>query len=774
MTTPEQSKSSRGRNWLRSVAVLALYLVLAAVYTRPLLEQASTRIAGDAGDPALVATVLTLNARTIPLSEAWWNPPFFHLTHDVTAFTESFLGVSAVSNFVYWFSGNPLTTYNVALFLTWPLSAFAMFLLVQFVTRRTDAAFLAGLAYGFAPYRMSEMPHLQMVTSYWMPLALLGLHGYIADRRARWLVLFGSTWLLQSLANGYLMLMGGVLIGLWLLFFCSTRESWPAVPKILVAWVLASLPLVPILLKYRAVHEFYGLRRNLTDFPGFSVPPARSWLEVSGLVWLWGQVLPQSGDNHFPGVTAVAMVLTALVVALLARGSGATVLRRRWVRVLLFLITVGSLSALAYTIFVGPWSTSIYGIPVKMTDTRRAVTLLVLCGVPLVLTDVTRGAFRRRSPFVFYAIATMVMAVFAIGPVLLSNNRVVLSLAPYRLLMYLPGFDEVRVPMRFWMLGTLCLAAAAGLAFARLPRLGVLKNGLFGVAMVGIMLDGWITGMPMANPAIPWPMVEPPGVADGSRAQPILELPLGPQWDAAATFRSLWHRRPVFNGVSGYDPAHYDPLQTGLNSRDPEMITALASFGSFDVVTEGAAGQVGSWANYVATTPGVARIANDGVRTLYRVPAVDPPDEAVGEALPIAGMRGFVPEAEYAWDGRLDTWWGNDRQRPGQWLTADLGVVRDVGGVTYALGEFARDFPRLLVIDLSVDGVSWNQVWKGPTVARSFRAAVVGPREAAMHFTFDARPARFVRLQQLAEHHNLWRVAELQIHAPRHKPEGPQ
>jgi hypothetical protein len=40
--------------------------------------------------------------------------------------------------------------------------------------------------------------------------------------------------------------------------------------------------------------------------------------------------------------------------------------------------------------------------------------------------------------------------------------------------------------------------------------------------------------------------------------------------------------------------------------------------------------------------------------------------------------------------------------------------VREVGGLTYALGEYARDFPRLLAIDLSVDRSRWSPAWEGP------------------------------------------------------------
>jgi hypothetical protein len=118
-------------------------------------------------------------------------------------------------------------------------------------------------------------------------------------------------------------------------------------------------------------------------------------------------------------------------------------------------------------------------------------------------------------------------------------------------------------------------------------------------------------------------------------------------------------------------------------------------------------------------------------------------------------------------DGRIETEWGDHPQRPGQWVSLDLGEARLVGSVTHALGEYARDFPRRLAIDLSLDQEQWEQVWEGPTAALAFRAAVIEPRRSAMHFTFAERKARYLRLRQTADHQNLWRVAELRAHAPR-------
>ena len=302
---PSARERSRVGGALRIAGVLGLYLVLACAYTWPLLPNRADHIASDPYDPILNTSILWWNAKTIPFSPTWWNPPYFHPTRDVSALTENLQGLTPISTPIYWLTGNPLTTYNLVFFLTWPLSAFTAFLFVRFITRRDDAAILAGAAYGFTPYRLAELGHLQMVATCWVPLVLLGLHGYLERRTVGWLALFGVAWLLQSLANGYMMLFGGVLVTLWLAYFCSTRRTWRAGAAIVVAWTAASLPLLPVFLKYKAVHEYNGLRRNLYDAIGVSAPLS-AWLEVSPLSTVWRHILPGYDDDLFPGITAAA------------------------------------------------------------------------------------------------------------------------------------------------------------------------------------------------------------------------------------------------------------------------------------------------------------------------------------------------------------------------------------------------------------------------------------------------------------------------------------
>jgi hypothetical protein len=753
------SAAIRRVGWLQHLAVGAGFVLLAALYTRPLLAERTTRIAGDAGDPLLVATALVWNATTVPLTARWWNIPLFYPAHGVTTFTENFLGIAPVSTPIYWLTRDPLATYNLTLFLTWPLSAFAAYLLVWRLTARADAAIVAGVAYGFAPYRLSELGHLQMLASWWMPLALLGLHGYLTSRRRRWLVLFGAAWLLKALANMYMLLFGGVLIGLWLLFFCWRWREWRVAAEAIAAWALFSLPLVPVLIKYQEVHAFYGLRRNLDDPFAFSAP-AGIWLNVSHLVRTWGSILHESGDNHFPGVTLVVLVLAGIIASRVARRRTRAEGRRpRW-RVAASLLLVACLAIVASSAWLGPWEIALGGVRLlRVGDPSRAVfAATALAGVLLLTMRDDDGA---RRAFAFYAAAALALLVLSAGPVFRLTTSTYVFPAPYSWLMTLPGFDELRVPMRFWMPGVMCASIAAGLAIALWPARRTSSRVLLStVAVAGLLADSWISAMPMASVVEPWPAVEPAASATGSI--PILELPIGPDWDAAATYHLVFHRRPVVNAVSGYDPPHYDPLMEGLNGHDPAMLAALASFGAYDIVpTDDSDGR---WRRYVLTAPGAAAVHTDGVRTAYRVPAMPRHEPAPGRPLPIASVTTSAGDDGRAMiDGRPDTEWRIIPQKPGQWVIADLGTVASIGGVAQTLGAAARDFPRVLAIDVSLDGAAWTEVWQGRTAAFAFLAAVDNPTMPTMRFAFAPVRGRFVRLRQLAAHRNFWRIGELTV-----------
>ena len=161
-----------------------------------------------------------------------------------------------------WFGVSPVAAYNVLYVLFFPASALASHALALRLTGRHDAALLAGIAFGFHPYRAAQMPHVQMLLTCWMPLGLLALHRYLDTRRPRALVLFGVAWAMNALSNGYLLVFFGVFVGLWVLWFI---RSWRDLALIVGVAGLASLPIVPVVHTYREVQSGLGMIRSMGE-----------------------------------------------------------------------------------------------------------------------------------------------------------------------------------------------------------------------------------------------------------------------------------------------------------------------------------------------------------------------------------------------------------------------------------------------------------------------------------------------------------------------------
>lgn len=721
-----------------SLLAFAIYALLAVVYTHPLWLNATGQIANDRFDPVLNASILWWNATTVPFTAAWWTPPHYYPSEGIAAFTENLVGLLPISGPLQWLTNDAILTYNLTFLLTWPLSGLTTFLLVRRLTDRADAAFLAGLVFAFAPYRISQMGHLQVLACFWFPVVLLALHGYREERRARWLVVFGLAWMLQSWTNGYFLLFGGLIIGAWIAYFCTTAAHLRVIVPIVAAWGTSSLPVLASLLKYRSVHQAYELERPYDAIVAFSAQPS-AWWHVSNLASFWPRWLPDVNPetNLFPGVTALLLVVAAAIAGWISLGSSDGDLHRRWriAGVVAGVLALLSGAVVVATLVLGPWRAGLPGISLRNSTLERPLLLGAVALVVYVLCS-SRGrhVLATRPAFVFYTIAVGAIFFLSMGPEIRVGRSLLLEHAPYSWLLWIPGFSGLRVPPRFWMLGMLCLGVAAGLGYARLTAgSSAVRTAVLVCATAGVLIDGWLKEMPTGNPPERWTRVEP-----RNRERALIELPLGPDFDAAATFRAVGHRRRVVNGVSGYDPPHYAPLQTALNAKDPSLLPSLASLGPMDVVVDTRA--EGDWERYVASVPGVKQIHRDGERILFELPAT--PAAVIGDVLAAKQLG----EA--------------DREEP----VVDLGALRPAGALVLVANGRREGLRSVVAVEVSEDGSTWRQVWSGSTMGVIVVGEMQDPNGSAITIPINAS-ARRVRVRRI-DSPGAWPLDEIRVHAP--------
>lgn len=223
-------------------------------------------------------------------------------------------------------------------------------------------------------------------------------------------------------------------------------------------------------------------------------------------LWGWLRVVERPESDLFPGVTIVALTLAGLAIGW-GVASRERIGRLRIARILLAASAVFAIVAATPSYF-GPWKIEIFGLRLLSVTTsyKPLSTAFLLLTAAGLLHPAVRTAWRRRSSLTFYALAAVAMWLFSLGPQPTLMNEPILYKAPYSWLMMLPGVDGVRVPARFWMLGALCLAVAAGLALrqlaARWPRAA---RALPILASVLVLAEAWPRPIAMWRPPAPRP-----------------------------------------------------------------------------------------------------------------------------------------------------------------------------------------------------------------------------------------------------------------------------
>lgn len=305
---PLPSGPGRTQDAVKTGAAAAFFAIATAAYTWPLPLHVSHAVPHDSGDPLLVTWLLWWSTHTVPLTQQWWNAPAFFPSHGVFAFSETLLGLAPVTAPFLWLGKPPLVAYNVAFLASFFLSALAAYFLGFVLTGRHAAAVVAGAAFGFSPYRLSHLGHLQLLAAFWMPLGIAALHLYARDGRRRWAVIFGLSWLMQTLTSGYYFFFFSFLVAAWLLWFAS---RWPLtrLATIAMCWLIAGIVLLPLFAGYKRIQSSYGFHRAPSEIAFYSADIAGVASAASeSRFWHALHPVDQRESQLFPGVTILLVV----------------------------------------------------------------------------------------------------------------------------------------------------------------------------------------------------------------------------------------------------------------------------------------------------------------------------------------------------------------------------------------------------------------------------------------------------------------------------------
>ena len=583
--------------------VLGFWAIITAAFTWPLLINLGNTLPdwGDGADSAWRLGSIAHQLQTDPLH--LYNTQAFYPLNNALALDELLTGQGLLAAPLIWLTTNPPLAYNLLVFLSFTLSGFSMWLLVRHLTASSGAGLVAGVIFAFSPWHYGQYAHLGLGAQHWMIFALyflirftqetgiakpsiekkasarkvLTLKGLFRLNSLIFLGLFVIFFALQAITAGYYAYYEAILVGFYLTYYFILETGlihwlWGKISKksqqvnypltdsknifcqimlLLGAGILILGIILPFVIPFLQTQAQYSFKRDITETSYWSASP-NSLLRTVDRSWLYNPVqrglfnLQTSAERMlYPGLIAVLLALTGL-----------------------------------YTSFF-----------------RKSFVN-------------NEPASRRQLPWVFMLLSLSGL-VLSFGPELnleaygLQPTGITL---PYKWFYdYIPGFDALRVPLRFGQLFMLGIAVCAGygaawlshnLKLINLPakiwnrgpgtkvatkpfnsiNLNLKKSLIITLLVVLVGADFFAPGLPnqltntgkAAPPLYRWLAGE-----EAARTIPdnalLLELPVGEgktpvNVNPIYLMYGLSHGRPMLNGSANIIPPGYDRLYYEMQS----------------------------------------------------------------------------------------------------------------------------------------------------------------------------------------------------------------
>jgi hypothetical protein len=640
-----------------------LYLIVTVAVTWPLARGLARDVAWDLGDSILNIWILSwdvdqirrLLAGDLSRVSNFFDAPIFHPAPLTLAYSDHLVPQALQVLPIVLLTDNPILAYNLLFLSTFVLSGLGMYLLVRELTGNAPAALIAGLFFAFAPYRLAQSSHVQMLSSQWMPFVFFGLARYFRSGGVRWRALAGAALALvaQGLSSGYHLLYFtpfAIAFGVWELTRHRLWRNGRVWMTLAVAAVCVSALVLPFLLPYAALRA-QGLGvRSVAEVSRFSAD-VYSYATAFPEQRLWGailQAMPKPEGELFPGLIPLLLAGIGIVVGSRFPASRTPTpapgprTPARWFTTLLAAAAVGHVAAAILTLLFRRINLDLWLFTLRMSNLNQLLLRAgVLLGLLLLLSPPARarlGAFLRDRGF--FVIALVAAVWLSLGPSPQALGRPIEIVAPYALLYdYVPGYSGLRATARFAMIVAFMLSVLGGYGAAALARTQVGRYGLLALGAF-FMLEAThtpftVNGMsPLDDFNAPEARLYRPAraaavyhvMAQQPAGAVVAELPLGwSDFDVRAMYYSLVHRRPVVNGYSGVFPPHYPRLRLSLSDipRYPEIaLPALRAVGVTHVILHEAAylGTRGPDISAVLLEAGSVELFRDGSDVLFRLP----------------------------------------------------------------------------------------------------------------------------------------------------------
>ena len=303
----------------RSLSVLLIYILLGVAMTWPLAARLKTHLPGSGDDVWTHQwTFWWVKQSIMDRSSPFYTDLLFH-PHGVSLAYHNIAWLNIAAWLPLQAIVGSIAAYNLLFIATFALNGFAMYLLARELTASEPAAFAGGLVYGFWPYTLSHYDHPNLIVVCWVPLALLYLRRTLQEGQIRDALLAALFLALTGLTRWHLLIMGGVIVSLYLLYKCLSEKACRTqrVLRLLIltgllAGVLLSpfaAPMVVAQLTRTSPEDIYidEQTSGQTDLLAYVLPSRRHPLWGDAVLRLYDNFIVNKVYIAFLGYTTIAL-----------------------------------------------------------------------------------------------------------------------------------------------------------------------------------------------------------------------------------------------------------------------------------------------------------------------------------------------------------------------------------------------------------------------------------------------------------------------------------
>lgn len=503
-----------------------VFFCLAAIYiTYPLIFHLGDRVTGF-GDELVIAWIQNWVIHAIathPFSVFEAN--LYYPYHNSLAFSDTFFVSSFFSMLPRLIIGEPISVINWTLITSLIFLGFSVYLLCFYLTRNSGLSLFAGMLVIFSPAVLDYSVHLQVLSIWCVPIAILFFLHFIKTSKSRFLaisLLFFVLQVFNSILPGYFILFAYVILFFWNMSAHKKNTLKLFSRNTGLLFLLAFSFLIPIVVAYYSVSYEFQYVRDLRDAVHFAFQPE---------------------DFLYPGN------------------------RTKLQNVLLAAIPTNQYSQ------NGEFKPGYLGV---------VFSLLVIFASIYVLKGFKKHSIAIKS---FFSISLLGFIV-SLGPVLHLGRQTIhepfLIPLPYALFYYiLPGFQGLRNSGRWNMLFILAIVVVIALVLNNVLAKYSMKKQLviYGILFLGVLAE--------LNPLTLFPITQKKDfpkeyswIATTPSDTKIIELPIY-NWNMNPyTQHEIWreyygtvHFRRTVNGYTGFSPPPWQKMVTNIDLNFPSDIT---------------------------------------------------------------------------------------------------------------------------------------------------------------------------------------------------------